>query len=169
MNLAESEWLEKYLARVEDSSSEGKAAAEFVRKNKIKIGIKRANKSVGAFWTLNRKIYLNAYHYTQESTLTESNLRAITLFVHEVRHLQQGFAVALSVYGELDAWQYEFRLYKRLSGRNLSPILEELLTLPLEYNRATLRRAQKLMRQYAGFWYLIWLLPLYPITYRNKR
>ena len=107
------EWLEKYLQKVEQSSQEGREAVEFVRRHNIKVAIKRARKNVGAFWTLNRRFYLNARHYTQESTLGD-NPRAMTIFVHEVRHLQQGPITAISVYGELDAWQYEFRLLKRL-------------------------------------------------------
>jgi len=163
----DTEWLEKYLEKVEQSSAEGKEAVEFVRQHKTKIGIKRARKSVGAFWTLNRRFYLNAKHYTKESTLAD-NPRAITIFVHEVKHLQQGAIKAISVYGELDAWQYEFRLYKRMIGRNLVPILEELLTLPLNYDRDNLRRARKLMHKFAGFWYGAWILPLYPITLEIK-
>ncbi|MCC7117107.1 MAG: hypothetical protein IT310_01165 [Anaerolineales bacterium] len=164
MSLTEAEWLERYLDRVARSSVEGSEAVNFVRRRHIKVGVKRARKSVGAFWTLTRRIYLNARYYTQEATLKEDNLRAVTLFVHEVRHLQQGANAAISIYGELDAWQVEFRLYKQLSGRKLAPALEELITLPLNYDRANLARARSLMHKYAGFWYLAWILPLYPIT-----
>ncbi|MBL8062835.1 MAG: hypothetical protein JNK32_07450 [Anaerolineales bacterium] len=156
-----SEWLERYFEKVAQSSEEGAAAVRFVRANRIRVGMKRARKSVGAFWTLGRNFYLNSRHYTMESTL--ENPRAWTLFVHEVRHLEQGILTAMSVYGELDAWQYEFRLYKKMIGRNLKPELEELLSLPLNHDRANLRRAQKLMNKFAGPWYLAWLLPLYPI------
>ena len=161
MSMDRSAWLEKYFQRVIESSEEGAAAVRFVRENQVRVGMRRARKSVGAFWTLSRKFYLNSVHYTMESAL--DNPRAWTLFVHEVRHLQQGTLTAMSVYGELDAWQYEFRLYKKLTGRKLKPELEELLSLPLEFDRTTLKHAQQLMTKFAGFWYGAWILPLYPI------
>lgn len=155
-------WLEEYLRRVEASSDEGREAVEYVRRHGIQVGIKKARKSVGAFWTLSRRFYLNSRHYTKESVLESP--RAWTIFVHEVRHLQQGIVTAISVYGELDAWQYEFRLFKKITGSELRDELEELLSLPLNYDRSNLRRARALMTKFAGVWYLAWLLPLYPIT-----
>ncbi|MEN9562328.1 MAG: hypothetical protein RIR73_572 [Chloroflexota bacterium] len=156
-----SEWLEQYFQKVAESSEEGAEAVRFVRANNIRVGLRRARKSVGAFWKLGKAFYLNKVHYTAESAL--ENPRAITLFVHEVRHLQQGVLTAMSIYGELDAWQIEFRLYKKLTGKTLKPELEELLALSLGYNRATLKHARQLMMKYAGFWYGAWILPLYPI------
>ena len=159
MNKAE--WLEKYFEKVAASSEEGAAAVRFVRANNIRVGMRRARKSVGAFWKLNRNFYLNSRHYTMESAL--ENPRAWTMFVHEVRHIEQGMLTAMSIYGELDAWQYEFRLFKRLTGKTLKPELEEILSLPLNFDRTNLRRAQQLMTKFAGFWYGAWSLPLYPI------
>lgn len=156
-----SDWLEQYFQKVAESSEEGAEAVRFVREKNIRVGLKRARRSVGAFWTWTRSFYLNKLHYTAESALEHP--RAITLFVHEVRHLQQGVLTAMSIYGELDAWQYEFRLYKRLTGKTLKPELEELLALPLSFDRKTLKHAQQLMTRCAGFWYGAWILPLYPI------
>ncbi len=156
-----SEWTEKYFEKVAQSSSEGREAVDYVRTRKIKVGMRRARKSVGAFWTLEGNFFLNSIHHTQESIL--ENPRAWTLFVHEVRHLQQGMLTALSIYGELDAWQIEFNLYKRLTGKTLHAILEELLSLPLTMDRDTLQRAREIMIQYAGKSYGANWLPLYPI------
>lgn len=156
-----SDWLEKYFEKVSLSSAEGWDAVEYVRARKIKVGMRRARKSVGAFWTLERKFFLNSLHFTPESVL--ENPRAWTVFVHEVRHLQQGALTALSIYGELEAWQVEFNLYKKLTGKILPTTLEKLLSLPLNLDRANLRRARKLMIQHAGKGYGANLLPLYPI------
>ncbi len=156
-----SEWLEKYFEKVADSSEEGAAAVRFVRENQVRVGLKRARKSVGAFWWWGKAFYLNKVHYTEESAL--ENPRAVTLFVHEVRHLEQGPLTAISILGELDAWQLEFRLYKKLTGRALTATLEELLSLPLSSDRMVLKRARELMTKHAGFWYGAWILPLYPI------
>ena len=155
------EWLEKYFEKVARSSDEGREAVDFVRTNRIRVGMKRARKSVGAFWQFGRRFFLNSIHYTMESSL--ENPRAVTLFVHEVRHIQQGALTAFSIYGELDAWQYEFRLFKKITGKQLNPTLEEMLTLPLNFERDTLRRARQLMTKFAGPWYGAWILPLYPI------
>jgi len=156
-----SEWLEKYFEKVAQSSTEGREAVEFVRVRKIQVGMRRARKSVGAFWTLEGNFFLNSVHHTYDSVL--ENPRAWTLFVHEVRHLQQGMLTALSIYGELDAWQVEFNLYKRLTGKTLHENLEELLSLPLNMNRDNLQHARRLMIQYAGKSYGANWLPLYPI------
>lgn len=156
-----SEWLERYFEKVSASSEEGSAAVRFVRENRIRVGLRRARRSVGAFWTLTRSFYLNTLHYTMESAL--DNPRALTLFVHEARHLQQGVLTAMSIYGELDAWQVEFRLYKKLTGKTLKPELEDLLALPLDFDRSALKQARRLMTSFAGFWYGAWFLPLYPI------
>lgn len=155
------EWLERYFQKVAESSEEGAEAVRFVRERQVRVGLKRARRSVGAFWTLGRNFYLNKVHYTMESAL--ENPRAWTIFVHEVRHLQQGMLTAMSIYGELDAWQYEFRLYKRITGKTLKPELEALLNLPLNSDRAVLKQAQRLMTKFAGIWYGAWILPLYPI------
>lgn len=163
----DTEWLENYLEKVARSSEEGRRAVEFVRANRIRVGLRRARKSVGAFWTSGRKFYLNSRHYTKESALGD-NPRAVTLFVHEVRHLQQGALTALSVYGELDAWQYEFRLFKKMTGKRLHPVLEEMLALPFNLERGNLRHARKLMNKFAGKRYLVWLLPLYPLPMEVK-
>jgi hypothetical protein len=49
-----------------------------------------------------RKESIPIYSYNQPL----NDPRIFTLNIHEVRHLQQGFFTALSVYGELEAWQY---------------------------------------------------------------
>jgi hypothetical protein len=156
-----SEWLEKYFERVKQSSAEGREAVEYVLAHKTRVGIKRARKSVGAFCTITRNFYLNSVHYTHETAL--ENPRAWALFIHEVCHLKQGFFTALSIYGELEAWQTEFRVYKGIVGRPLVPILEELLSLPFGMQRAPLRRAREIMMQFAGKGYGANWLPLYPI------
>lgn len=161
MTMDRAEWLERYFDKVAGSSEEGAEAVRFARENRIRVGMRRARKSVGAFWTLDKAFYLNTAHYTMESAL--ENPRALTLFVHEVRHIQQGALTAMSVYGELDAWQVEFRLFKKLTGKILKPELESLLALPLGYHRPALKRARQLMTSFAGFWYGAWVLPLYPI------
>jgi hypothetical protein len=85
------------------------------------------------------------------------------LLIHEARHLQQGWSTALSIYGELDAWQLQMKIYKRITGKQLVPLLEEIISLPMNTDRKNLQHARELMTQYAGKKYGANLLPLYPI------
>jgi hypothetical protein len=153
-------WVAQLLDRVCEIGEEGQAAAQYVLKNRTRIGFKRVRPNIGAFWTLPGNIQLNAHYYTYETSLDDVRIR--TLIIHEVRHLQQGLATALSVYGELDAWQLEFGIYHRIKGNYPSPVIAELMTLPLEFDRDVLRKAASLMQAYAGKGYRADLLPLFP-------
>jgi hypothetical protein len=156
-----SEWRERFLEAVSSCSNEGKEAVEYIRAHRIYINIRRARKSVGAFWTLARTAHLNSAHYSRESALV--NPSAWVLLIHEVRHLQQGWLTAISIYGELDAWQYQFRVQKKITGQQFDSTLEKILSLPLNMDRENLQYARQLMTQYAGKSYGANWLPLYPI------
>ncbi len=153
-------WAENLLQAVDQLGDEGRSAVEYVRIHKTRIGFKRVRPSVGAYWTPFGNINLNSRYYTYETPLDD--LRIKTLIIHEARHLQQGIMTALSVYGELDAWQLEFGIYYRIKGTYPHPIIAELMTLPLGYDRAVLKKAAQLMQAYAGKGYRADLLPLYP-------
>ena len=154
-------WMENLLEAVTQMGEEGRVAVEFVRTRRTKIGFKRARSSIGAFWTVFGNIRLNSHYYTYETPLDD--LRIKTLIIHEARHLQQGMITALSVYGELDAWQLEFGIYYRIKGRYPHSAIAELMTLPLQFDRAVLKKAAQLMRAYAGKGYRVDLLPLFPL------
>ena len=154
-------WVDSVLTHAEACGAEGATAVAYLRKHRTKIGFWRARSNVGAFWTPFRNIRLNSAHYSYDTPM--STVRLLTLVIHEARHLQQGPAMALSVYGELDAWQMEFGLFRRLTGKELPPALVELTALPLSWDRNVLRDAQRLMQVYAGKGYRADLLPLYPI------
>jgi hypothetical protein len=154
-------WLENLFSAMADLGDEGRAAVDFLMKRRTKVGFKKTRPSVGAFWTVFWNIRLNSVYYNYNTPLDD--LRIKTLIVHEVRHLQQGLFTALSVFGELDAWQLEFGIYHRVRGRYPHPAIAELMMLPLEYNREVLKKAAGLMQEYAGKGYRIDLLPLYPI------
>jgi hypothetical protein len=106
-------------------------------------------------------INLNSRYYTYETPFDD--LRIKTLIIHEARHLQQGIVTALSVYGELDAWQLEFGIYHRIKGTYPHSAVAELMGLPLGYDRTVLKNAARLMQVYAGKGYRVDLLPLYPL------
>jgi hypothetical protein len=154
-------WKENLLEAVAQLGEEGRTAVEFLHNHKTKIGFKRVRPNVGAFWTVFGNIRLNSRYYTYATSFDD--LRVKTLIIHETRHLQQGLITALSVYGELDAWQLEFGIYHRIKGNYPHAAVEELMTLPLEYDRMVLKKAANLMQAYAGKGYRVDLLPLFPL------
>jgi hypothetical protein len=154
-------WKENLLDAVTQLGEEGRTAVKFLRARRTKIGFKRVRPSVGAFWTVFGNIHLNSRYYTYETPYDD--LRIKTLIIHEARHLQQGLIVALSVYGELDAWQLEFGIYHRLKGNYPHAAIAEIMNLPLGYDRAVLKEAARLMQTYAGRGYRVDLLPLFPL------
>ena len=154
-------WLNLLLQNLGEYGEEGQVAVAYLRKHHTKIAFKKTNPSIGAWWTVTRSINLNTRYYSYENSLQDT--RVFALIIHEVRHLQQGFFTALSVYGELDAWQLEWNIYFRKHNRYPHPAIEELMSLPLGWDRAVLQRAADLMQGYAGKGYRADLLPLYPI------
>jgi len=154
-------WLDSLYKAVSELGEEGRASVEFLRARRIRVGFKEVRKNVGAFWTILGNIRLNSYYYSYETPLTD--LKLLTLIVHETRHLKQGMVTALSVYGELEAWQLEFGIYHRVKGKYPHPAIVELMTLPLGFNRDVMKKAVTLMQEYAGKGYRADLLPLYPL------
>lgn len=155
-------WLNSLFENLEKYGDEGRAAVAYLRRRRTKVAFKRTKPSIGAWWTIARNINLNSHHYpSYEIALNDT--RVFTLIIHEVRHLQQGFFTALSVYGELDAWQLEWGIYYRAHNSYPHPAIEELMSLPLGWDRDVLRRAVQLMQAYASKSYRADLLPLYPL------
>lgn len=159
-------WAENLLEAVSQIGEEGRDAVNFLRIHKTKIGFKKVRPSVGAYWNAFGNIHLNSRYYTYETSFDD--IRIKTLIIHEARHLQQGIITALSVYGELDAWQLEFSIYHRIKGEYPHPIIAEIMMLPLGFDRPVLRKAAHLMQAYAGKGYRVDLLPFYPLNQEIK-
>ena len=154
-------WTNHLLESLDQMGEAGRDAAKYLRDHRTYIGFRRVRKNVGAFWTVIRTIHLNTMHYFLESDPADP--RVLTLMIHEVKHLQQGLITALSIYGELEAWQLQFRLYHQMTKVTVHTAIEELLSLPLGWDRDILRRARGLMQDYASKGYRADLLPLYPL------
>jgi len=159
-------WKEELLEALIRLGEPGRTAAEYLRAHKTYIGFWKVRKSVGAFWTVLRTVHFNSYYYSYQTDVSDVGM--LTLLIHEVKHLQQGFFLALSVYGELEAWQLQFRLYHQLTDKQPHSAVAELLSLPLTYDRDVLKKAVTLMRAYAGKGYRADLLPLYPFRREVK-
>ena len=152
-------WTDLVLDHLNTAGQEGAAAVSFIKNRKIKIGF-RKQKSTGAMWSLNGNIYLNANNYSLSTPPTHAFM--LSLVAHEALHLKQGIVTALSVYGELEAWQLGFRIYQTLGGKIVSSALNELMGLQVRYDRDMLKKVRFLMQEYAGKGYRIDLLPLFP-------
>ncbi len=153
-------WQENLFGAVAGLGEEGRAAVDLLRSRGTKVGFQRVRPNVGAFWTIFGNIRLNSHYYSYDTPLDDLKLK--TLIIHEVCHLRQGFSTALSVYGELEAWQLEFRVYRRLTGGYPAKAVEKLMELPLLYDRDVLRQAVHFMQEHAGRGYRVDLLPFYP-------
>jgi hypothetical protein len=155
-------WLGELLANLERSGPVGQGAARYLNERRVRLRIRR--QSAGARWTLGGNIELHPRY----AEAPPDAPYPLSLLVHETRHLQQGIVAALSVYGELDAWQAQFTFLKTLGARppgseNRARVIAQLLALPLGWDRGVLRTARRLMKAYAGKRYRIELLPLYPL------
>jgi hypothetical protein len=137
----------------------GLESEAFMRQQRVRVKFHQ-QKNSGAAWTLAGNIHLNAHDYSMNTK--PDNPAMLSLIVHEVHHLRQGLLTALSVYGELDAWQVGFKFYQSITGSQLCSVLQEILNLPLDFSRDRLREAVNLMKAYSPG-YRIDLLPLYPI------
>lgn len=155
-----SHWVNSLQKNLYLIGEEGRKAADFIKVHRTKISFKQTKPSIGAWWTLDRNINLNTRYFSPEQALNDS--RVLRLIIHEVRHLQQGFFTALSVWGELDAWQYEWKIYYRMRNEYPHPAIEELMSLPLGWDRNVLRRAVEVMQNFASTDYRVDLLPYYP-------
>ena len=159
-------WKNNILQALTHVGEPGMEAAEFLRAHKIYIGFWRVRKNVGAYWTVLRTIHFNSVYYSRSMDVNDVGM--LTLLIHEVKHLQQGIFLALSVYGELEAWQLQFRLYHELTNAPMHPAIAELLSLPLKRDRDVMKKAVLLMQTYAGKGYRADLLPLYPLGQEIK-
>lgn len=153
-------WTDPLLENLAKSGEIGAQTVQFLREKRVSVRFKKENPAVGAAWTPWRSITVNSVHFSPEII---DNPRLLSLVVHEARHLQQGLITALSVYGELDAWQVDFNFQKSLTGRYPATEIEEICSLPLVLDRQVLQKARSLMQTFAGKGYRIDLLPLYPL------
>lgn len=150
---------ERLIAALRSQGKTGIETAQFINKKSIKVGFSK-QKNSGAAWTPTGKIKLNSALFSIHSDFMQSGL--LSLIVHEACHLQQGLVTALSVYGELEAWQKGFSFQREIQNGKSSGLIDELLSIPRGWKRSDLLRARELMKQYSPG-YKIDLLPLYPI------
>jgi len=152
------EWVENL---VQNLGEVDEASLAYLRSRRVKIGFRKQSVATAAIWTPGQRIYLNPQYFSPEQNPNDP--RILGLIIHEICHLRQGFLTALSVYGELEAWQLGFRVEHGLTGQPYPPVIAELMALPLGWEREVLEQARQLMLTYARKGYRADLLPLYPL------
>src|SRR5512140_2657522 len=157
-----SAWIGGVFENLDRAGPEGAAAAAYIRRHGTRLSVH--DQTTGARWTADRRIEIHPRY----AALATDDPYAISLIIHEVRHLEQGVITALSVYGELDAWQLQFRFLMSATGHYHpneyhNSVIGALMKQPLGWDRAVLRRVRYLMQVYAGKAYRVDLLPLYPL------
>ncbi len=163
------EWEFNVLTKLQKSGELGKRAVDFISGRKAKLSF--GPQFTGAKWTLKGmligppEIVINS---AQAKTMKEGkDAWSISLIAHETRHYEQGLIVALSVYGELEAWQLQMRVLRDLGDPPTHHALLAIEKLKLSHDPQVLREAARLMKEFAPG-YRIDLLPLNPVTYFKK-
>src|SRR5512138_2580568 len=155
-------WVDELVHHLEHFGPEAAAALEYIRTRRTRVGFH--DQPTGARWTVRRRIDL----HPRFAAGAPDDPVAVSLLIHEVRHLQQGPLIALSVYGEMEAWQLQFRFLKEARGLyhadpSRDAIIAEIIEQPLGWDRGVLQHVRELMQRSAGPSYRIDLLPLYPL------
>ncbi len=138
-------WTGGLVASLERFGPEAAAALRYIRQHGTRLSVH--DQPTGARWTVDRRIEI----HPRFAELAPDDPYAVSLIIHEVRHLQQGILTALSVYGELEAWQLQFGFLRSRTGRyhadaQRTALLERLMLLRLGWDRETLQRP----RSHAG-------------------
>ena len=141
--LEEMNFREEVLSQFARIGGVGQETGRIIQIRNIHLKFRKQKHSAAA-WTLSGNIHINIEQYSDKNQTDNPFL--LSLIVHETRHLQQGVLTALSVYGELDAWQVGFRFYKEISSSPLDPLIEKILLIPLDWSRGNLTEAASFMK-----------------------
>jgi len=165
-SIDEMAWFEQALLALEKSGPTGRASAAFIRQRRVVLGFS-CQSTTGAAWFDWRRWWLvwprgGVFLNTDYAIGDPDDPRLYALIAHEAEHLRQGVHEALSVRGELLAWQLHDDVLTEASAASSAPLWEELRSLAPD-SRADLERARQIMRHLAGPRYRIHWLPLYPL------
>ena len=136
-------------------------AARYVTERGIEIGFSR-QKTTTARWTLNRRIELSLVYFRSQMKTNPASPQLLGAVVHEAVHLEQGFALALSVAGEVGGWKAEYDARIELGAPIKNVHWKAVALTPDVCSTQDLRQARSEMLQMTGHRYLVWLLPLRP-------
>lgn len=158
-------WEIKVLSRLSASGPEGSKAVDYIAAKKVKLSF--AAQPTGARWTPTgmtigpKEIQINPQQ--EVATKEAKDAWSISLIAHEAKHYEQGLATALSVYGELEAWQLQMKVLRDLGSPPKSEAWSAIEKLKLSHDPKILQEAARLMKQVDPN-YRINLLPLNPLN-----
>lgn len=159
------DWELNVLSKLSASGALGKRAASYVADNNVRLSF--AAQPTGARWTLMgmilgpKEIQINPN--TEAGTRTAKDTWSISLIAHEAKHYEQGLFTALSVYGELEAWQLQMKVLRGLGAPPTHKNLLAIEKLKWSHDPKVLKEAARLMKELDPN-YRIELLPLNPIN-----
>jgi hypothetical protein len=163
-------WELNVLSRLKKSGDIGRKAVDFIDGRNVKLSF--AAQPTGAKWTVKGMLVgppeIVISDKQTKSTKEGKDAWSISLIAHEAKHYQQGLLVALSVYGELEAWQLQMRVLRDLGAPPKHAALLAIEKLKLSHDPQVLREAARRMVEFAPG-YRIDLLPLNPINYFGPR
>lgn len=157
-------WELDLLSTLSKSGSHGKQAVDYLNKRGGRVSF--APQPTGAKWTLKGMmggppdVIVNDTH--QSKAKSGKDTWTLSVIAHELKHYQQGLFTALSVYGELEAWQLQIRVLRDLGTPPKHAALQAIEKLKLSHDPKVLRDAARLMKEFSPT-YRIDLLPLNPI------
>ncbi len=143
-------------------------AVYYIVSNDVHIYVEDYGTSTGAKWTIDGNLIVNSNGTDFDSldgVITSEYYESVVgLIAHEAKHLEQGPIVALSVYGEFEAWKTEEQVKNEMFGTapRFGTTRDAVLRTPLTHDPATLGWIWRAMVGEQGFDYMAWLLPLNP-------
>jgi len=167
----EKAWFERALSALEEAGPIGRASATYVRQRDTALGFSRQRdtalgfsrqRDTGASWFDWRRLRFGVFLNADYADGLPDDARLCSLLAHEIEHLEQGMLEALSVRGELVAWQLQYDVLKEFSAEPADRAWRELRQLA-PVSRIDLRRGQRLMKMIGGPSYRIDWLPLTPL------
>ena len=138
----------------------GSEISAYIGERRLRLAFIRQRNS-GARWFDWRRLRFGVFLNAEYLAARPDAPFISALIAHEVKHLQQGWAEALSVRGELVAWQVQYDVLSGLSAAPRDPRWGQIRKLD-PASRVDLRIARGLMKAVGGPGYHIELLPLWP-------
>jgi hypothetical protein len=154
-------WFAQALTTLRDLGPLGQATVDYIRRHRIRLGFSRQKHS-GASWFDWRRLRYGVFLSMRYAGRKPENRYLCSLLAHEVKHLEQGLLKALSVHGELVAWQLQYDILTQPPAMSLSHAWKKIRALD-PGSRADLKQARVLMKEVGGPGYRIDWLPLWPL------
>lgn len=155
-----SNWESQALSKLYgEGGREGRNAVNNIVKNDIHI-VFNPETQPAAWHLFSNDIYLDSDQYSEQSDPT--NPYMLSLIAHEAVHLEQGPLKAITLAGEVEAWQTQFRVYKTMVGRypGNQDAVENIMTLDAgNLDSNDLQNTRVWMKDFDPGYRSEWLLP----------